>query len=148
MAAAIIGYLTLSISFTGVDLHGWSRLSVRFGWAAVFFCFQVAFLSMVNTVLFILLGSGVADKISKRIPRILYYPEISLLFGIILLGAANWCCSLSIFFFFMLFDRGLLFILLGVLCLVHVFAYGPLIALTFGLYFTIRPDYLSYFSRH
>jgi hypothetical protein len=144
LAGTIIAYLSLAISFTGNDLHGLSGLNFRLALAAMFLCVQVAFLSMANTVLFALLAFGVG--ISKRIPRVLYYPEISLLFCMILLGAANWCWGLSIFLFFKDVDCLTIFPGMGMLVFMGL-GYGPVLVLILVLYLSIRPIFSHwYFS--
>ena len=140
LAGSIIWYLALVNPITRIDPHGLSGTTFRLGIAAVFLCIQVAFLSLANTILFVMLSSGFGGHISTKILRVLYYSEVSLLFCLLLIGAANWWTGISFFFFFKQFDSHMLYVGLGMLCFMGL-GCSPVIVLVIGLYFTIRPNF-------
>ena len=137
LAGAIVGFLALVISFSGVDFHGLSGLTLRFGLACLILSTIAGFLSVVNTILFTMLASAPAgDIIKEKVHKILYEPDISLPFCILLVGAANWCGGLSILFLFIQFDHPMIFVYLALLVF-SFFGYGPVFAVAIGVYFTL-----------
>lgn len=136
LAGTIVGFLALATSFSGADFHGHSGVTLRFGLACLILNIIVAFLSVVNTILFTMLSVPEGRTIKEKVHKLFYDPDISLPFCALLVGAANLCSGVSILFFFIQFDRHMM-IVYAVLLGYSLFGYGPVIAIHIGIFFTI-----------
>lgn len=140
LAGTVIGFLALTISLIdGVDLHVMYRLTLKFGLAGVLLSVLAAFLSMLNTVLFAMLSVPKhKTNLENGAWKIMYQPEISLVFCMLLVLAANWCAGLSALFFFIQYNRHMVYVLVGLVAF-SLIGYGPPISLVLLVFYTFFP---------
>lgn len=136
LAGTIIGFLSLTFSLIGgADLHAMYGLTLNFGWAGVLLSILAAFLSVINTILAAMLSDQHHKASLNRVPGILYDPDISLTFCMVLVIAANWCAALSALFFFVQYNRHMLYVLIGLVAFSFI-GHGPLFSLAVVLFST------------
>lgn len=138
LAGTVIGFLALTLSLIdGVELHVMYGLTLKFGLAGVLLNVLVAYISVLNTILFTLFTSSPGRNAKERIPVILYQPEISLVFCMFLVIAANLCACLSALFFFIQYNRHMVYVLVGLVVFSFI-GHGSLLSLAVVAYFTLR----------